>query len=639
MEIKYEKQTNTFIVISRYEEKDILKSAKFHWNPERRHWESNSIFNVKNVKEYLNQEALEIYNQKWKVYEGKIEASRAVSSIPNLDIPVPTNKTYMPFQKAGIEYLIKNQNILLGDEMGLGKTIQIVGYLNYAQPQKVLIVMPLSVKRNWYTELKNWLVYEPTIEIVNGKTPTFLSNITLIHYDSLKKYKDELAKIEFDVIIMDEAHYIKNGKAQRTKISLNLHGKKRILLTGTPILNRPNELFTLLKFLRNSIINNPKTGYPSYSYFVYRYCYVQEYMGHVNVVGGRNLEELQTKLRGSCMIRRLKKDVLTELPNKRRQMLPVKLEDRELLKESEKLMEKIKLQAGDWESVMKWLNSNPAMFEEMARVRHQLGVAKVPYAISFIEDALENEDKIVVFAHHRDVVEAIVNHFPNSAKLYGGMSANEREANIKKFNEDSTCRVFVGSIEASGLGINLQHASSMAFFIEMDWRPAYNVQAEDRIHRIGQKESVMIYNMVFDDTLDGYIISKLISKQKDITKALDEPVKIETDPDFEELKKAVQEEMQKKDAIRMEREENLKLYKVPEILEALRIISGNDPDHASIQNGIGFNGGDSFFGHILAEKTTLTLKQVEIAYRLLRKYKRQIPGYLYATIYEQEVEA
>ena len=650
MRIDYSKEARSFVATSRYQEREILRDAKFHWNPEQKHWESNSIHNVKNLEEFLSPEAKLIYDQLWNEYNGRIAASQALDS--TMELPCPEGKNYHPFQKAGIEYLIKHENVLLADEMGLGKTIQVIGYLNYARPKKVLIISPLSVKSNWLSELKTWLVYDTSIEVINGKEPKWNAEITLIHYDALKKHKDRLLSETYDLVVMDEAHYIKNIKTQRTVVCLSLQGRKRVLLTGTPILNRPNELFTLLLYLRNPMIRSPQTGRASYSYFTYRYCVVNEYMGHMQVVGGKNLDELQTKLRGSCMMRRLKKDVLAELPPKTRQMIPIPrgAVSSSVLHDSDDIMEIIKKQAGSWEDVMKMLKTKPEVFEKLAKARHQLGVSKIPMAISFIEDALENEDKVVVFAHHRDVVEAIGEHFKGSVSLYGGMSIKERDYAISEFNTNPDCKVFVGSVSAAGMGINLQKSGcSVAIFVEIDWRPAYNIQAEDRIHRVGQTNNVLIYNLIVDDTLDGYIAEKVLNKQIDINKALDDKVKIQnllnTDPEFEELKKQIEyddmmtglvEKPEPKDIykIKMRPEDATEVeIKVQPLLSSLKLLTGMDPDFAREQNESGFNKVDGSFGHALAAKTWLTEKQARAAYKMMRKYKRQIPEELYQEIY------
>lgn len=630
MKIVYESEKNEFFAYSEYAEKDVLKNAGFKWNPTFKHWITTDLNVAAKLSNFFDNSAVIAYNQLLKTKNKKIAESKAIDSV--IDIPKPSDMEYMPYQKAGIEFLIKNQNILLADEMGLGKTIQVIGMLNYLKPKKVLIIMPLSVKRNWLNELNKWLVYKPTIEMINGKIPIFDADITLIHYDALKKYSDVLSDIKYDVIVVDEAHYIKNGKALRTKAILQFNANKKILLTGTPIVNRPNELFTLLKFLNNPIIYN-SYGHLSYKGFIYRYCTIEWNNGYSTITGGKNLEELQTKLRTSGMIRRLKQDVLVDLPAKRRQMIPITLEDKKLLKESILFTEKIKQKAGDWNEIMSWLKGETALFTEMSKIRHELGVAKIPYAISFIEDVLENENKIVVFAHHRDVIDAITEHFTNSAKLYGGMSEKEREMQINKFNTDDNCHVFVGSIEASGVGINLQIAST-AVFVELDWRPSSNSQAEDRIHRIGQKNSVMIYDLVFDETLDAIIVSKILQKQYDIDKALD----IEIKQDFIEFKKSMIEESNlTKEFNKTIKENSLMKDKILEILEALKILNNNDMDYAIQNNGIGFNKIDTEFGHSLANKTTLTEKQIIAAYKLIRKYKKQIPEELYNKIYKNEV--
>ncbi len=651
MRIVYDSWKKKFVALSRYEEKDILKRAHFHYNPEVKCWETNSLQVVKNLEEFLTPEARKIYESLSDEYNRRLEISQAIDS--TMDLPHPNGRNYYPFQKAGIEALIKRNNVLLADEMGLGKTIQVIGYLNYAKPKKVLIIMPLSVKTNWYRELQTWLTYDTTIEVINGKEPKWNAEITLIHYDALRKYKQKLINTIYDVVVMDEAHYIKNFKAQRTTAAIMINGRKRILLTGTPILNRPNEIFTLLQYLGSSVIVNPYTQRPSYTYFVNKYCVINDWEGHIQIVGGKNLEDLQVKLRASCMVRRLKKDVLVELPEKVRQMIPIPRSEisKAVLTESDKILEEIKKNAGSWEEVLRTLRTQSEVFERLAKARHQLGVSKIPMAISFIEDVLENEEKVAVFAHHRDVIESIANHFPGSAVVYGGMSTKERDYAISEFNTNPNCRVFIGSISTAGMGINLQTSgASTAVFVEIDWRPSYNIQAEDRIHRMGQKNSVTIYNLVVDDSLDGYIASKVLGKQKDITTALDEkiPVVQETkvDEELEELKKQIKydeimeglefKKEKKEEYEVITKEGNISKVKVPLLLEALREITNSDQDMAVEKNGVGFNKTDTEFGHILAGLNTLTEKQAQIAYRMLRKYKRQISETLYNSIYGGE---
>ena len=649
MRIEYESNNKKFVAISRYEEKDILKMAHFHYNPEIKHWETNSIQNVKNLEEFLTPEAKKIYESLWDEYNHRLEISQATDS--TMEIPHPNGMHYYPFQKAGIEALITRRNVLLADEMGLGKTIQVIGYLNYAKPKKVLIIMPLSVKTNWYRELQTWLTYDTTIEVINGKEPKWDAEITLIHYDVLKKYRQQLTNTIFDVVVMDEAHYIKNFKAQRTVSAMSINGRKKILLTGTPILNHPNEIFTLLQYLGSTIIINPYTQRQSYTYFVNQYCLTNDWEGHVQIVGGRNLEDLQLKLRASCMVRRLKKDVLVELPEKVRQMIPIPRSEisKSVLQQSDKILEEIKKHAGSWEEVLKLLNTQSEIFEELARARHQLGVSKIPMAISFIEDVLENEQKVVVFAHHRDVVEAIANHFPGSAVVYGGMDTKERDYAISEFNTNPNCRVFIGSITTAGMGINLQTSgASIAVFVEIDWRPAYNVQAEDRIHRVGQKNSVTIYNLVVDNSLDGYIATKVLGKQKDISTALDDKITIvqEVDSELEELKtqikyddimEGLEEKKERKEAYEFTMKDGTIItVQVPLLLRALKLIVNMDEDMAMRQNGVGFNKLDTGFGHILGKLDSLTEKQARIAHRILRKYKRQLPEELYDSIYRSE---
>ena len=254
-----------------------------------------------------------------------IESSKAVDVDYDLDIPAPEGLEYMPFQRAGIAYAMARENTLIGDEMGLGKTIQALGVIN-ADPtiRDVLIICPASLKINWQREAQKWLVRPMTVGIVSTKEPFPDTDIKIINYDILTKFKSQLRAINWDFLVVDEVHYLKNPKALRTaqvfgkwnkdpsKKIHPLDAKRRAFMTGTPIVNRPIELFPLLKF----------TGiFKNWKHFVERYCNGHQTRWGWDVSGASNLGELQGKLRSTIMVRRLKKDVLTDLPPKRRQVI------------------------------------------------------------------------------------------------------------------------------------------------------------------------------------------------------------------------------------------------------------------------------------------------------------------------------
>jgi len=254
--------------------------------------------------------------------------------------------------------------------------------------------------------------------------------------------------------------------------------------------------------------------------------------------GASNLDILQERLRASFMIRRLKKDVLTELPPKRRQIIAIPstaaksvvqqelnfyVTNQAMIEEAVAKAE-IAQREGDKESYdaaaqdLKGLRQ--AAFEQMSRLRHDTAVAKVPYLIDYLKNTLEQEDKIVLFAHHQDVINPILDKFTSVAvKFDGTMSNGQKQQSVDRFQQDPKCKLFIGSVTAAGVGITLT-AASYVLFAELDWRPAMVTQAEDRLHRIGQKESVLVQHVVFDGSLDANMAKKIVEKQKIIDKAI-----------------------------------------------------------------------------------------------------------------------
>jgi len=368
--------------------------------------------------------------------------------------------------------------------------------------KSVLIVCPKSVLLNWQREADKWMIRSDVLFCV-------------INYDRLGK----LTITEpFDLLVADEAHYLKTPTAKRTKLFFAIPAKRTLFLTGTPILNRPIELWPMLQRLDPLDLGRDKWA------FGYRYCNLrQKRVGFSKTVydwnGSNNLDELQEKLRAKCMVRRLKADVLTELPAKRRQIIPLDHSGATKLLEAER---KLAREVG-FEEMARRLESGAAVgMTEMSKVRHELGLAKVDKAIDHITDLLENTGKVVVFAHHRDVIEALVNGLQpfNPLVITGATDAKSRQLRVELFQAGPGNRVFIGQIQAAGVGITLTAASTVVF-VEQDWTPGNMAQAEDRCHRIGQKESVLIQYLVFDESLDANMANTLIRKSRVADAALD----------------------------------------------------------------------------------------------------------------------
>jgi len=262
-----------------------------------------------------------------------------------------------------------------------------------------------------------------------------------------------------------------------------------------------------------------------------------------NFDGSSHLPELQEKLRASVMVRRLKADVLTELPAKRRQVvvLPtngskaaIKAEQDVWAKSEETIAAaeaevEVALASGDEASyraaVERLRAAQRIAFEEISQARHDLALAKLPAVVDYVRDALENTTKLVVFGHHRDVIESLTEALADvgAVKLYGGMSDSDKQASVDRFQTDDACRVFVGSIQAAGVGLTLTASSTVAF-AELDWVPANISQAEDRCHRIGQRNCVGVVHLVIDGSLDSKMAQLLVCKQEIADAALDRHV-------------------------------------------------------------------------------------------------------------------
>ena len=553
MELVRNNLKNRFEFICKFEERNIPKSASFRWDSESKRWWTEDKNNASKILNYANDI---LKNELSKIDEKSkrlLEESHALFLKEDIDIPINEGLSYLQFQKAAIISMSKRNNILLACQMGTGKTIQTIGVINLDQTlNNILIICPASLKLNWKKELQKWLTRDLSISILNSKDEFQNTNIVIINYDITKKFFSELHLKEWDLLICDEVHYMKNPNTQRTKNIVGyvpkkrrfitkeigiepIKAKKKIFLTGTPIVNKPVELWPIVNYL------DPET-WKSYGYFTSRYCAAHHDGWGWNVSGASHLDELQEKLRTSIMIRRLKKDVLKELPAKRRQIIEissngsaniVKKEKASLQKyenlceELEAKIELAKVTEFDEEylQIVDQLNKDiEVSFSEISKLRHQTAIAKIPYVMEHVLNFLETGEKLVIFCHHHDVVDGISDSLTKNKiqhVIYTGRESREdRDLAVTKFQNESSIQVFLASIQVAGVGITLTAASNV-IFAELDWVPGNITQAEDRVHRIGQEDSVLIQHLVLEDSLDANMAHKLIRKQEVIEKALD----------------------------------------------------------------------------------------------------------------------
>ena len=376
------------------------------------------------------------------------------------------------------------------------------------------MLCPASLRINWQQELEKWLIEE-------------IGLIEIVSYDSAWRSKvfEKLSSETFDLVVMDEAQYVKHESSKRSMAAQALakNAPRVVLLTGTPVENNPSDLFPLLNIL------NPKM-FPEFLPFARRYCnaflqeiYVKGRPKKVwNTSGSSNEQELQDILRSTVMIRRLKKDVLPQLPKKIRQIIEIENKEKSI-KEENKKWESVCADIGYDEAVKQLDDGVGAAFNEMASVRQQVARAKVPYVIEFVSNLLQSVDKIVVFAHHKTIVDDLMAGFADygAVKLVGGMSDKDKNASVERFQNDKDVRVFVGNLKAAGVGLTLT-ASSTVVFAEIVSVPAQMIQCEDRVARIGATaDSVLIYHLVLQGSLDVHFVKRLVEKQCVADKILD----------------------------------------------------------------------------------------------------------------------
>lgn len=431
----------------------------------------------------------------------RLKASFATTT--SFRFAAPSGCEPYPFQHAGVEYVLGLEAAIIADPMGVGKTIQGIGWLNQVAARRPLIVCPASLRINWRRELEKWAVWDP--------------EATVVSYDEARKGK---AAGQHDAVIFDEAQYLKNAESKRSEACLNLPIARRLFLTGTPIVSRPIELWPLLRAIDPQAWGN-RTDYGM------TYCAGRWNGFEWDYRGASNLVDLQRRLRSSFMVRRRKADVLTDLPPKVRQLITLPAESAgpktaELLAAVRQLW-KAKQQALTPEAVAALAPHREVVQAQLSKVRHEEALAKVPAVVAHCRDLLEGGvQKLVVFAHHRDVMQAIDYQLSmfKPVRVLGGMTDEQKQQSVDAFQNVEDCRVFVGQLQAAGVGLTLTAAHTVVF-AELDWVPGVMTQCEDRCHRIGQRDSVLVHHLVVDGSLDARIARALVRKQAVLDQALD----------------------------------------------------------------------------------------------------------------------
>ena len=425
-----------------------------------------------------------------------------------IDYEKYSHRPPLEHQKEAIKSLVENKKFILADDMGLGKTTStIIGALETGA-KKTLIICPASLKINWQREIQNY-TDRPT-SIIEGKKWED-GDFVIINYDIIKNFHDVNNKSEsiilnnkFDLIIVDEAHYIQNKQAQRTKLINDIaKASERLwLLTGTPITSRPINYYNLLNLIDCPVALN-------WMAYVKRYCSGFQFRAGKrrvwNVSGASNLEELRDRT-SNLILRRLKENVL-DLPDKI--ITPVYL--RLKSKEYENLMGEYY----QWFDKSGEADSLTLQFTKLTKVRQVIAEEKVSSTIELCENIIEQGKKVIVFTNFTKTLEMILEHFGKKAvRLDGSMSQKDRQDSVDRFQNDENVMVFVGNIKAAGTGITLT-AGEAVIMNDLSFLPSDHSQAEDRAYRYGQKNNVLVYYPIFDNTVEG-IIYDILKKKKEI---------------------------------------------------------------------------------------------------------------------------
>jgi SWI/SNF-related matrix-associated actin-dependent regulator 1 of chromatin subfamily A len=424
------------------------------------------------------------------------------------------NRPPLPHQKIAIEKLLANDRFILADDMGLGKSTSTIIASLESQSKKILIICPASLKINWQREIE---IYsnKKTLIVEGGKWGSTF-DFYIINYDIIKNYhtigepeigeekNTQISDTKFDLAVVDEAHYISNTTAQRTKLINDILSRipKVWLLTGTPMTSRPINYFNLLKIVNSNVTLD-------WSAYVRRYCGGYQFTVNGrkiwNTGGATNLEELKTKTKNT-ILRRLKTDIL-DLPDKIISPIFLTLSSTEYDSGLEEFIQ-IAQENKNKESLSITIN-------RLMKIRKIISEQKVDYTCEIIDRCLEQGKKIIVFTNFTMSLDMLHEKYKkNSVVLDGRMSKEKRQKSVDRFQTEDKIKIFISNIVAGGVGITLTEAE-VVIMNDLSFVPAHHSQAEDRAFRYGQKKNVIVYYPIFENTIEK-IVYNILQKKKNI---------------------------------------------------------------------------------------------------------------------------
>ena len=497
----------------------------------------DSTDSIKQIKLLMDRYPLEILSK--TIWQRKIVKTYAPKPLlPPIKHKLKRAKTgeqfrgkLMNFQKEGLDFLLKSSgNALLADEMGLGKTVQTLSYVSTEkQTFPVLIVAPLVTLNNWEREIQKFLKKKSRNgRIIESESPSVTlirtgkckelpkTDIYVINYELLFKRSVDIEKLGIHTIVCDEVHNLRSKTTQKYKAVKILAALPsvhyRIGLSGTPIYNRGSEIWPIIDILKPGLLG-------SFKEFCEYFCYVND-KGKAIVLENKRAS-LRNELQKHVMLRRKKADVLKELKDKVRYKEVIASDTEYYLEELDKIWKKLESEQREAQTEF----SKSASYHRAIQSERQIaGVAKLPHVINFVKNIMEIEESVVVFCHHKVIHKLLHESLQefSPVSIIGGQSDHLRQDQIDKFQRGES-KLMIAGIRAGNVGINLTRAKYV-IFAELDWSPAIHRQAEDRLHRIGQKNTVFAYYLIGNGTLDDHVASILVDKSYEIDAIMDETV-------------------------------------------------------------------------------------------------------------------
>jgi hypothetical protein len=454
-------------------------------------------------------DALELMAAQYRAAQRAVAASRATTAEALPEVAARLGGELAPFQWVAVHYALDARRTFLADEQGLGKTVEALATLEADEAFPAIVICPASMKLTWLREAEHWLPHRSR-QVLSGRSEGSIepADITILNYEIVQARLAALVASGPRALVADESHYCKNPQAKRTKAVRRLadavpRDGLRLALTGTPVMNHADELIAQLRVIGR--LGEFGSG-ASFS---------RQFEGELSE------ERLHWHLRRRCFVRRLKSEVLPQLPAKRQVVVPVSLNNEEEYRLAE-------------DDVIEWLKTQPIDLKvldakiaatlraerlaQLTTLQRLAARGKLAAALNWIHAFLASGEALVVFARHREVQQGVLERFPDALHLFGDDSMTARQTAISAFQEPDGPQLIVCATRAAAQGITLTRASNVCF-LELEWTPAIHDQAEDRCHRIGQHDAVTAWYLLAADTIDE-TMARLIKRKREVIDAV-----------------------------------------------------------------------------------------------------------------------